>query len=318
MKSPSRQKGIALLTVLLVFGLAAFIARDMLLTGFTDSQRQIALRDSRQAFYYALGAEAFARELLWQDRDEDLEKGRDMDGKLDPWYSKELSFPLDEGQLRIRVQDLHGKFNLTNLRTESGGVDPLAVSQLRRLLVRIGVEPDIAYRLADWVDADEQPMARGGEDKLWLESDQPMLTGNTALAQLSEINALANLSENQYRDLSSVLTTLPERTKLNVNTVGVDVLSALVEQLSSHGASKLVARQTMKGYEEVSQALSDAGLQSGTVDSFLTTSSEYYEIEVIALYRDRIARFISVVRREPKNGKTRVVYRSQQSRLEAG
>ena len=103
MKVPGKQRGIALLTVLLVFALAAFIARDMLLTGFTDTQRQIALKDSRQAFYYALGGEAFARELLWRDRDEDIEQGRNVDSKSDAWYSRELAFPLDEGQLQIRV-----------------------------------------------------------------------------------------------------------------------------------------------------------------------------------------------------------------------
>lgn len=318
MKLPAKQRGIALLTVLLVFGLAAFISRDMMLTGFTDSQRQIALRDSRQAFYYALGAEAYARELLWRDRDLDLEANKNVDGKLDAWYSRELSFPLDEGQLRIRVEDLQGKFNLSNLRQVSGAVDPVAVSQLRRLLGHIGIETDLAYRLADWVDADRAVGSRGAEDEIWLESDSPMLTANTSMAQLSEINHLARLSEQQYRDLNRFLTTLPERTKLNVNTVGVEVLSALAERVSSNGATSLVSRQDLKSYDSVDQAITQSGLAPATLGSFLTTSSEYYEIEVIALYRKRTARFISVVHREPKDGKTRVIYRSQQSRLEAG
>ncbi len=318
MKLPAKQRGIALLTVLLVFGLAAFISRDMMLTGFTDSQRQIALRDSRQAFYYALGAEAYARELLWRDRDLDLEANKNVDGKLDAWYSRELSFPLDEGQLRIRVEDLQGKFNLSNLRQVSGAVDPVAVSQLRRLLGHIGIETDLAYRLADWVDADRAVGSRGAEDEIWLESDSPMLTANTSMAQLGEINHLARLSEQQYRDLNRFLTTLPERTKLNVNTVGVEVLSALAERVSSNGATSLVSRQDLKSYDSVDQAITQSGLAPATLGSFLTTSSEYYEIEVIALYRKRTARFISVVHREPKDGKTRVIYRSQQSRLEAG
>ena len=318
MKPPGRQQGIALLTVLLVFGLAAFIARDMLLTGFTDTQNQIALNNSRQAMYYALGGEAYARELLWRDRDEDIDDDRNVDGKNDAWHSDELAFPLDEGQLQIRVTDLQGRFNLSNLRAESGAVDAVAVSQLRRLFSRIGVEPDLAYRLADWVDEDRQVGSRGAEDEAYLAAESPKLTANTTLATLSEINHLAQLSENQYQDLMRYLTTLPERTKLNVNTVAVEVVLALAEQVNERGASALEARQGVKSYDNVSQALSETGLAPASLSTFLDTSSEYYQIEVIALYRNRSARLRSVVHRQPGDGKTRVIYRSQKNSLKAG
>jgi general secretion pathway protein K len=318
MKLPGQQQGIALLTVLLVFGLAAFIARDMLLTGFTDTQNQVALNNSRQAMYYALGGEAYARELLWRDRDEDIDQDRNVDGKSDAWHSDELAFPLDEGQLQIRVTDLQGRFNLSNLRADSGAVDAVAVSQLRRLFSRIGVEPDLAYRLADWVDEDRQVGSRGAEDEAYLGGESPKLAANTTLATLSEINDLAQLSEKQYQDLTRYLTALPERTKLNVNTVAVEVVSALAEQVNERGASALEARQGVKSYDNVSQALSETGLAPASLATFLDTSSQYYQIEVIALYRNRSARLRSVVHRQRSDGKTRVIYRSQQNSLKAG
>lgn len=318
MKLPAKQKGIALLTVLLVFALAAFISRDMLLTGFTDTQRQIALKDSRQAFYYALGGEAFARELLWRDRDEDIEQGRNVDSKSDAWSSRELAFPLDEGQIQIRVVDLQSRFNLTNLRAESGVVDAVAVAQLRRLFSRIGVEPDLANRLADWVDEDRQVGSRGAEDEVYLEGDIPGLSANTALADLSEINRLASLSEQQYQDMSRHLTTLPERTKLNINTVTVEVISALAERVNERGVFALEARQDIKSYHSVARALSETGLAPASLASYLGTSSDYYQIEVIALYRKRSARLRSVVHRQRSDGKTRVIYRSQHGSLKAG
>ena len=318
MKMPAKQNGIALLTVLLVFALAAFISRDMLLTGFTDTQRQIALKDSRQAFYYALGGEAFARELLWRDRDEDIEQGRNVDSKSDAWSSRELAFPLDEGQIQIRVVDLQSRFNLTNLRAESGAVDAVAVAQLRRLFSRIGVEPDLANRLADWVDEDRQVGSRGAEDEVYLDGDIPGLSANTALADLSEINRLASLSEQQYQDMSRHLTTLPERTKLNINTVNIEVISALAERVNERGVSALEARQDIKSYHSVARALSETGLAPASLASYLGTSSDYYQIEVIALYRKRSARLRSVVHRQRSDGKTRVIYRSQHGSLKAG
>ena len=283
-----------------------------------DTQNQIALNNSRQAMYYALGGEAYARELLWRDRDEDIDDDRNVDGKNDAWHSDELAFPLDEGQLQIRVTDLQGRFNLSNLRAESGAVDAVAVSQLRRLFSRIGVEPDLAYRLADWVDEDRQVGSRGAEDEAYLAAESPKLTANTNLATLSEINHLTQLNEKQYQDLMRFLTTLPERTKLNVNTVAVEVVLALAEQVNERGASALEARQGVKSYDNVSQALSETGLAPASLSTFLDTSSEYYQIEVIALYRNRSARLRSVVHRQPGDGKTRVIYRSQKNSLKAG
>ena len=146
----------------------------------------------------------------------------------------------------------------------------------------------------------------------------PCCAANTALADLSEINSLASLSEQQYQDLSRHLTTLPERTKLNVNTVTVEVVSALADRVNERGASALEARQNVKSYDNVAQALDETGLAPASLASYLGTSSDYYEIEVIALYRKRSARLRSVVHRQRSDGKTRVIYRSQQGSLKAG
>ncbi len=317
MKALRKQQGVALLTVLLVLGLASFLARDMLLTGFTETQNSMALRDSRQAYYFALGGEAYARELLWQDRDRDIKEERDVDSRNDAWSSEELSFNLDEGQLQIRITDLQSRFNLGNLRSPSGAVDAVAVAQLRRLLNRLGIEQDLAYRFADWVDSDSEVGSRGAEDQAYIKSSKPMLAANTGFADIAELSTLVDLGEQQFLDLAKHLTTLPERTKLNVNTVASEVLSSLVEQVNESGVSALTSRQGIKSYENVSQALSESGLVNSNVESFLTTASDYFEIEVIAVYQDRSSRLRSVIHRQRSSGKTRVLYRSQQNSLKA-
>ncbi len=317
MKPLRKQQGVALLTVLLVFGLASFLARDMLLTGFTETQNSMALRDSRQAYYFALGGEAYARELLWRDRDQDLKEQREVDSNSDAWSSDELSFTLDEGHLQIHITDLHSRFNLGNLRLESGAVDAVAVAQLRRLLNRLGVEQDLAYRFADWVDDDRQVGSRGAEDEAYMESSIPMLAANVGFADIAEINAVAEVNEQQFLDLAMHLTTLPERTKLNVNTISSEVLSSLAEQINESGVAALASRQAIKSYENVSEAMSESGLVGASLEPFLTTASDYFEVEVIAVYHDRSARLRSVIYRERDSGETRVLYRSQQNSLKA-
>lgn len=318
MNTPHRQRGIALLTVLLVFGLATLVARDMLLIGFSDTRKAIALRDSRQAFYYALGGEAYARQLLWQDRDDDLAKGIDADGSDDPWSLEQLEFDIDEGRLLIWVTDLQGRFNLANLRDQGGGSDPVALGQLVDILDKLDVDTELAYRLADWTDEDLDPAERGAEDEAYREGGAAMLVGNTLVAELGELNRMSTLSDEQYQNLCLRLTTLPERTRLNINTASVDVVAALGEPFNERVARSLGRQQEVATYENVEDALREQGIFSSEMAELLTTSSSFFEIEVIALYRERNARLRSVVYRDPQSGKTRIVYRSQQSRRKAG
>jgi len=110
---------------------------------------------------------------------------------------------------------------------------------------------------------------------------------------------------------------LPERTKLNINTAGAEVLVA------AGGLGEGVARSLHRGqetstYAGIEQALRAQGVAADGFGERLTTASSWFEIEVLASYRERSARLRSVIYRDPRSGATRVVYRSQRSRLKAG
>lgn len=314
---PRQQRGIALLTVLMVFGLATVVVRDMMLTGLADTQGVIALRDARQAHYYALGGEAYARQLLWQDRDADITAGVDADGRRDNWFLEALTFDIDEGRLQIWVSDLQARFNLTNLRTAGGTADAAAVSQLRNLLQSLGQDPDLAAILADWEDEDMEPGPGGAEDAVYREGEAPKLAANVPLADLSELNTLAPLTESQYQNLYQHLTTLPERTKLNINTAGTDVLATVAPALPERVARALHSTQDTVTHANLAAALKPFGIAPEALGAQLSTGSSWFEVEVLAHYRGRRARLRSVVHREAATGRTRIVYRSQRSRLKA-
>lgn len=314
--APPGQRGVALLTVLAVFGLATLLVRDMMLIGLADVQGATALLDSRQAHYYALGGEAYARQLLWQDREGDRAAARDIDGRQDGWRLDALAFDIDEGRLQIWVNDLQGRFNLANLRAESGAADPQALAQLRRLLAALDIDPDLAGRLADWVDEDRDPGVGGAEDESYAEGAAPLLAGNTPLADLAEINAFAPLTESQFQRLFPHLTALPQRTKLNINTATAEVLTTF-PGIGEGVARALYRRQETTTQVSVADALRAEGVAAQEAADGLTTSSSWFEIEVLASYRERSARLRSVVYRDPGRGVTRVVYRSHRSRLKA-
>ena len=66
-RQPSRQRGIALISVLLVFALATVIASEIIARNALDIRKTANYLNSQQAYYYALSGEAYARQLLYRD-----------------------------------------------------------------------------------------------------------------------------------------------------------------------------------------------------------------------------------------------------------
>ena len=107
-----RQRGVALITVLLVVAIvtvvcAGMIARQQLSIRGTANQVQ-----ARQAWHYALGGEALAQSILRRDlRASGNGSGQPaVDHLLEPWALPQPAYDLDEGQgqVQIRIEDLAG------------------------------------------------------------------------------------------------------------------------------------------------------------------------------------------------------------------
>ena len=60
-----KAKGVALITVMLVVALAAIIATQMLARLQLQIQRTTNINFNQQAYWYAMGAEAFAKRVLF-------------------------------------------------------------------------------------------------------------------------------------------------------------------------------------------------------------------------------------------------------------
>ncbi|MDY0007561.1 MAG: type II secretion system protein GspK, partial [Spongiibacteraceae bacterium] len=58
----------ALISVLLIFALVVILASDIASRQYLDTRSTANLLGMRQAEYYALGAEEWARQMLYRDR----------------------------------------------------------------------------------------------------------------------------------------------------------------------------------------------------------------------------------------------------------
>lgn len=302
------ERGIALLTVLLVTALASIILVQLLSRHHLSVAHARQSLHSQQALAYALGAESWARQLLYLDRVED-DRNPPVDSLEDDWARAEAPFDLTDGEITIRIRDLEGLFNLN---TVDG--DPAAQERLRRLLAVLELDPAIADLVLDWIDADEAVQGLGAEDGYYLLADPPHRTPNTAMAGVSELRLLANMEAEHYQRLAPFVTTLPAAAGLiNVNTAPGPVLASLapgMDPVQAGGYARPESPWQLPG-DLIGQ---EAGFAAEA--GVMTTQSRLFEANIMIRHGTQRLRLRSLIHRDPESGVTRVLSRRFGGRID--
>ncbi len=110
-----KQSGVALITVMLIVALASVIAAQM--TGRLQSQmqRSINVNFNQQAYWYAMGAEAFTKRILIQSFKDEPE----VTNLEQIWAEKGTSYPVDFGEISGEISDLQSCLNLNALHPKA-------------------------------------------------------------------------------------------------------------------------------------------------------------------------------------------------------
>jgi len=113
--SRRRQQGVALITVMLIVALASIIAAQMTTRLQTQMQRSTNISFNQQAYWYALGAEAFSKRVLIKAfKDEP-----DVTHLEQIWAEEGSNFPVDFGEISGEISDLQSCLNLNALHPEA-------------------------------------------------------------------------------------------------------------------------------------------------------------------------------------------------------
>lgn len=299
----SRQRGVALITVLLVVALvtvvcAALVVRQQLAIRSTGNQLVV-----RQAQYYAEGGELLAKAILRRDMVTDQ-----VDHLAEPWANPKLRFPLDEGgELRLRIEDLSGRFNLNSLAV-GGQAGEQALLRFRRLLQLLQLTPVYAERLQDWLDADQDASGQGGaEDDQYLLLKPAYRTGPGRIAEVSELRLLLGMSEADYRRLAPFVSALPSQVELNVNTASAQVLACLGEGIPQSALKAAIERRGNTGYRDPGAFVQQLA-SYGVNPQGLTTGSQYFRVTTEVLLGDRRQVLASYLQRG-NDGRVRLMAR---------
>ena len=288
---PRRERGVALITAMLVFALISIIAYDLSFRASMDVRRGSTLLIRDQAIQVALGAETWIAQLLAEDL---ANTETDHLGEL--WASELPPLPIDQGTVSGEIIDLQGRFNVNNLIDANGEVDELYLEQFRRLLTSLEIDPRFAGIAADWIDPDrDASFPDGAEDGVYTSLTPPYQPANQRLNNVSELAALDGMDRATFRILEPHITALPGRTPINVNTATFAVLQSLDENISPGDVQQLLEEREAGGFADFQGTFST--LVNEETLSELDESTGFFQLKVVVQIATVRITFFSLLQR---------------------
>ena len=314
------QRGAALVVALLVFAICAGLMVAMQREFALFYQRGSNLFLGEQGHAYLRGAEELASVALVLDYDQDKQRERPRDDLSEVWAREATPFPLDEGGwLMGSLEDLQGRFNLNTLAErgrDSTGPDRFtpAQAQFIRLLQALGEDAlsrdqaiAVTEAVGDWLDGDQEPRFDGAEDDYYFVQTPAYRTANRAMASVSELRAIANVSNELYLALSPWVTVWPTTPQpLNIHTAPLPVLRSInadgdLSPLDESDAQALLAQREAGGFVDKAAFLAEPvfdGKNMAGMAPLLRERSSYFLLIARVEIADRDMRLYSVLHRD--------------------
>lgn len=221
-------RGVALITVLLVLALITPIITYVALKQRVSVDRTASLDQSSKSIMYALAVETWARTVLIDDL-----KETEYDS-LDEAWAKGLPTTLsDRFELTGEIIDLQSRLNINALIADKD-------SQFERiwlgLLLQLEIDPskaqEIGQAIKDWLDADGDVSFPGGaEDVDYMSLESPYRTANQAISNVSELILVRGIDNDLLEKIRPFICALPETSlktsQININTASIEILKAI-------------------------------------------------------------------------------------------
>jgi general secretion pathway protein K len=311
-----RQRGVALITAVLIVALATMLAASVSFNGYLDQRRSANAFAMDQGFEVALGGEAWAADSLRRDK----QQSGKTDDFTEEWATPIPPIPIEGGQFEGQLEDMQGRFNLNSLvAAQQGGklvVDEAAVKRLERMLELLELEPKWAKLIADWIDTDIQPeFPDGAEDPTYTGLTPPYRTANMPLTRASELLAIAEFGLDRYRKLEPFVTALPIGTPINLCTASPELLDALVEGKRQFTMARENTAETRKqrcfpSKQDYESGLSADEKQELVQGKVIDQTSSYFRSTIWVTIGTTQFTLYSLLYRSGNNGLVRPILRS--------
>lgn len=269
--SDPRQRGIALITALVVVAIATGMAAAIIWRTGLDTRRTATLVQGDQAMEYALGAEAWAEQILARDG----RKNPGVTALNQTWAQQLPPLPVDGGQIQGKIEDLQGRFNINNASTPAG------LKQFQYLLMALDQDPGLAVAVSQWM-SNTAGGAGDATDDYYSRLQPAYLTGQMNMQSISELLLVKGFTPAVYAQVSPYLCALPVQagaaTTVNLNTASGPVMQSLSQDMSADVVSQIIGERGSRVFSQSSQptAISAFKLSGQGYDS------NYFLVTVVA------------------------------------
>jgi len=316
------QRGVALITAILMVALATILAVKVGFDAYLDYRRASTLYTLDQGYEVAVGAEAWAADVLASD----LRSNAKQTHFGQAWATPIPAIPIDGGELSGQMEDMQGRFNLNNLLPPDPNSTPdqdtidrhkAYVEQFKLMLDLLQIERDWAEKIVDWIDVDTVETIPGGaEDNEYGAQTPPYRAANMPITRTSELLALKDFGLERYRKLEPFVSALPPGININICTAPGVVLDSFsivrLQQNFSANPQSLAQQRSKNCFPDPdtfkTQILGDPKEQKHFAYAAGTTSEFFRSTVVVTLGTNQFTLY-SLLRRDNK-GQTRAQLRS--------
>ena len=299
-----KQRGIALITAVLVVAIAAIIATSMMSRQNFDTRRTANIIHQDQAIAYALGAEQWAAIELGKDAQQNS-----FDHLNEIWAYDLPPLPIEGGYVNGKLEDLNGRFNLNSV------LDPIQAERFARLCQALNIDPAFIPALQDWIDSDTEVRDNGAEDDSYTLLNPPYRAANQYLADSSELLLVRGVSVQDYNTLAFYISALPVESGINVNTASPLLIQSLARDVLLPDVERIVGIRAERPYQNIDDFVADEAFAGREIkEEHLLVGSQYFLLTADVLLGDAPLTLQSVLYRTANGNVTTVSRRFGPSR----
>lgn len=307
-----RQRGVAIITALLIVVIAATISITISTRLQLDVRRTANLIAQDQAWFYLMAAEEWSQRILREDK-----KESSTDDLNEAWAFELPPLPVTGGTIQGRLTDLQACINVNSLISDSG-INLVTEKRLKQLFKNLGLNPDLTQAIIDWIDFDLETSNPGGaEDGYYLNLPKPYHTANTGLQSITELRLIKGFEDPKiYQTVAPYLCAYNSggnEIAINVNTASAEVLQSLSEKMTETLARDIIERRQDEPFNDIKEFTGFSGLKDIIKETRqLSTGSDYFLLRTQAVIGQANKLMYSIIFRD-NSGKTSIIARSQRT-----
>jgi len=274
MRTARAQRGVALVTAVMIVAIAAAIAAQIAFAHQIWFRQMENVAERGATDWLRRGALHWASVALLEDAAKNP-----IDHLGESWAMGLPILPVEGGAIKVSIEDAQSRFNLNNLwRNNAQSAQDIAI--FGRLLEALRLDPLLVNALVDWIDPNSNASSGGAEDIDYLNLKPPYRAANRPLASVDELRLVRGFDAKTVAALLPYVIVLPSTvaSEINVNTASPVVLAALVQGLDLPTAQRIADDRLGKPFNNFNEFTSKLPRGPTPPTGGMSVKSDYFLI----------------------------------------